>query len=56
MSFFFVWKEKKVVKDGKTLGNTTFGKDKGFSKAGIILLIVGFGIQAEAVILKMVLN
>jgi hypothetical protein len=53
----FEWKDKKKVdKNGKTYGTITFGKNQGFSKAGIILLIVGFGIQVGAVILKMASN
>ena len=56
MSFSFVWRDKKEVKDGKIVSTLTMGKEKGFSKAGIILLIVGFGIQVGAIILKMVLN
>lgn len=56
MASSFVWKEKKETRDGKTYGTTTFGKNKGSSKAGIVLLIIGFGIQVGAVILKMALK
>lgn len=56
LSFSFVWKDKKEKKGETTFGTITMGKEKGFYKSGIILLIVGFGIQVGAVILKMILS
>jgi len=57
MASSFVFRENKEVRNGKTVVPTiTIGKKKGSSKTGIILLIIGFGIQGGSVILKMVLN
>jgi len=56
MSFSFVWKEKKEKKGERTVGTIRFGKEKGFFKAGIVLLTVGFAIQVVALVLNMVVG